>query len=231
MFRYSSSSFYWCHLSYLFVFLRLLMTVHDRCFILTSSQCSFFKPVKGNTNTHTLDLLSLLHHSKVSTSPLCWKESASGCATINSGVAMGTADLCGLASCLGLWLNKQVKSADKDTRWSSQPHLHPQLPPSLLHSASSSGLASPCATSPLLLPYITHPRGIVMLNLPHPAETQNGRSCINTQTPGKRLLTQRAALYRRQSSHPITWDTICNVRVRIRIHSCPNKTERLRAPN
>lgn len=129
---------------------------------------------------------------------------------------MGTADLCGLASCLGLWLNKQVKSADKDTRWSSQPHLHPQLPPSLLHGASSSGLASPCATSRLLLPYITHPRAIVMVNLPHPAETQNRRSCINTQTPGKRLLTQRAALCRRQSSRPVTWDTICNVTVRIR---------------
>lgn len=60
---------------------------------------------------------------------------------------MGIADLCGLASCLGLWLNKQVKSADKDTHWSSQPHLHPRLPPTLLHSTRSSGLASPCATS------------------------------------------------------------------------------------
>lgn len=52
---------------------------------------------------------------------------------------MGTAELCGLASCLGLWLNKQVKSPDKDASWSLQPHLHPQLPSALLHSASSSG--------------------------------------------------------------------------------------------
>lgn len=58
---------------------------------------------------------------------------------------MGTAQLCGLASCLGLWLNKQVKSSDKGARWSLQPHLHPQPLSPLLHSQSSSGLASPTA--------------------------------------------------------------------------------------
>lgn len=97
-------------------------------------------------NTHyPLLLLSLVQHSRVSTSPLCSKDSVSGCAIINSGVAMGTAQLCGLASCLGLWLNKQVKSADKDACWSLQPHLHSQLPSALQHSASWSGLASPSA--------------------------------------------------------------------------------------
>ena len=119
--------------------------------------------VKRNTHTHTHTLLSLLQHSKVSTSPLGWKESGSGCATIISGVSMGTAELCGLASCLGLWLNKQVKSPDKDARWSLQPHLHPQLPSAL--SASSSGAASPSTISPTLPPYLINQEGIVMVNL------------------------------------------------------------------
>lgn len=125
---------------------------------------------------------------------------------------MGTAQLCGLASCLGLWLNKQVKSSDKGARWSLQPHLHPQPLSPLLHSQSSSGLASPTA----------------ILQSPAPALVISnkswghcdGNNCplsyrgttFTTSRETERLLTQTLMLL---YSHP-------GYEMQVGLHRCPN---------
>lgn len=103
--------------------------------------------------------------------PFSLKSSVSSCATINSGVAMGTAELCGLASCLGVWLNKQVKRRDKDVRWSLQPHLHLQLPSALLYSPSLSARYHPALIlSPLYaLENLINHRGV----------TSNGKQLLS----------------------------------------------------
>lgn len=99
----------------------------------------------------------------------------------------------------------------------------------LLYSASSSGLASPSAIlhfCPRLLLYLINHEGIVMVKLlPSYSDTtlQRGSPCLNRQAADKRLLTQQSALYRRQSSCTVTWDTSCYGTAQDRMHRCPNK--------
>lgn len=188
----------------------------------TSAACC--SPKNTHTHKHTASLLFFPPTLQSPTPSLGhWKDSGSGCATINRGVAVATAaDLCGPASCLGLQLKKQVKSGGQwrslllatsftsPCRRAARPAPWQQQWQQAAHGVPLSPLTAPSLGPPVLsLACLVNQRCFVPPKL-HSSHTavfpvfpvQTGPTAIE-----KRLLTQWAATLHCHLGHESAgWD-------------------------